>query len=197
MKGNQHRLFIALPLSDGVRNNLQKVQEELGESLSGFRWLRPEGMHLTLRFIGEVGLEDVSDVCRLAEEAVEEVEPFGFELRGLGAFPAPQRPKVLWVGVSGEVDPLHTMAVRLEEAVRQLGLRPEPKPFRPHITIARAATGRSPGSGRGAQASVETLVEQWQRRQHGKVFVREVVTYRSNLRGDGPQYERLATAHLG
>ncbi|HEX5042832.1 MAG TPA: RNA 2',3'-cyclic phosphodiesterase [Candidatus Polarisedimenticolaceae bacterium] len=139
------RLFLAVELPGALRRALAEVQESLRRSEEGWRWVRPEGLHVTLRFLGEVAQERVpalSPLWRAAAAAAAEPE---VEVGGLGTFPPRGRPRVLWVGLRDRSGGnLAALAAALEEAARGAGFTPEQRAFAPHLTLARAASGAAP-----------------------------------------------------
>ncbi len=129
------RLFYAVPLPEVTRSEIQRAIG-VAPAVAGARWVPPENLHLTLRFLGD------TDSARRAslEEAVRELQlppPFSIRLRGWGAFPRPARADVLWIGVEDHEGALRTAAEQLEAAARAAGFVPEERPFRPHLTAAR------------------------------------------------------------
>ncbi|AJE04727.1 RNA 2',3'-cyclic phosphodiesterase [Geobacter pickeringii] len=141
------RLFVAIDLPDGVKQSVA----DLCRGVPGVRWLPPEQLHLTLRFIGEAD-EAVDGAIRRGLAAIVS-PPFPLALRGVGCFPSPRRPRVLWVGLGGS-DPLHRLQQAVEAAVNGAGVPAEERPFSPHITLARlrehGETGIAPFLARNA-----------------------------------------------
>ena len=125
-----HRLFLALPMPEAARRALRA----LCQGLPGARWERPDQLHLTLRFLGDTRPEPRQAL--IARLAAEVWPPVVVSLAGLGTFPSGGPPRALWVGVSGSRGLLDLQA-RLEARVVDLGFPPEPRPFRPHVTLAR------------------------------------------------------------
>jgi RNA 2',3'-cyclic 3'-phosphodiesterase len=129
------RLFIALPLPAAVHSELAAVQERLRRQDVPVRWVAPQGMHLTLQFLGATDSALVEPL--LAELSL--IEPIHLELRlgALGAFPDPRAPRVLWAGIAGDTDGLHQVQVAVIQATRQYGFKPEARAFHPHLTLGR------------------------------------------------------------
>lgn len=125
------RLFVAIDLPDIQKNRLH----EICRGIPGTRWLPPNQLHLTLRFIGEVD----SGLFQAIRDGLSgaDLSPVTCHLRGIGCFPARGRPRVVWAGVSSEATGLTTMQNRIEQDLRRLGARSEDRPFTPHITLAR------------------------------------------------------------
>ena len=181
------RLFLALELSDELRAGIARVRRDLEAGLPGWRWVRPENVHLTLRFLGEVPDDRVAGHHEAWRRAAAECGPVRLEIGGAGVFPPRGAPRVLWCGVSanhpaGEIERL---AAALEGAARDEGFAPERRPFRPHLTLARARRGERPGVPAGD--SVGAL---------GEVEAREVVLFRSRLSPQGATYGVVETFPL-
>jgi 2'-5' RNA ligase len=124
------RLFVAIPLPDDVRARLGF----LSAGIPGARWVAPESLHLTLRFIGEVAEPVVADVAAALEGVA--AAPFMLELDGMGEFGSGKRLRALWVGVARSAA-LESLQARLESALVRMGLEPERRRFSPHVTLAR------------------------------------------------------------
>ena len=134
------RLFAAIPLPEPVRERLAMLQS----GLQGARWVKPENIHLTLRFIGDVANDVASDV----DTALSEIAAPGFalELDGVGNFARGKRPHALWAGVT-KSEPLMHLQAKIESALVRTGVEPETRKFSPHITIARLKDTRKGRTG--------------------------------------------------
>lgn len=142
MEDQTIRSFIAIELTGEVRSGLHKIQAEL--KLPGYtfvKWVVPEGIHLTLKFLGNISEQKVTEITRVIEEASREACSFRLTIGGLGVFPNLRRPRVLWVGVGGEVEKLVELQQRIDHGLEPLGFVPEARPFAPHLTLARLREG--------------------------------------------------------
>ena len=120
-----------------------RVQNRLRKLIEGdIRWVRPEGIHLTLKFFGDISGGDVANIATVVEKAAEEERPFSLAIGGAGVFPDPHRPRVLWLGMNGDVERLLAFQKGLEQALLQIGFPREQRPFRPHLTLGRIKTSR-------------------------------------------------------
>ena len=182
------RLFLAVELPKWIREELEGVQHRLKKSLPGWRWARPEGIHLTFRFLGEVRSEDEAVQRSAWRRAAASCRPVRLRVGGLGVFPARGPARVLWVGVreSSSTGRLEALASGLEEAARAVGFPSESRGFRAHLTLARAARGASPC--RPPEGAVGEL---------GELEAAEIVLFRSHLSADGARYDRLDAFPLG
>ncbi len=182
------RLFLAIDLPTDVRTAVRDLQERTRRSCPGWRWVRPEGIHLTLRFLGEVDPADEPRHRETWRRAVLAHPPVRCHVGGLGVFPGGGRPRVLWVGVrdASTTGDLAALAEDLEEAARELGFEPEERPFRAHLTLARAERdGRPVAPPPGGAALAEGIAAD------------EVVLFRSELGPGGARYSRVAAFPLG
>lgn len=185
------RCFVAIDIPDDVRTALARIQASLRERAprADLRWVDPAGLHVTLKFLGEVpeaGLSPVAGAVR-ATVAAHAAIPLG--LAGLGGFPSVAQARVFWAGIPAGVAELGRLAAALERALAPLGFPPESRPFRGHVTIARVRSPR--GVGRIAAA-----IQRDPDVDFGRWTATEVVLYQSRLRPTGAVYEPLATFPL-
>jgi 2'-5' RNA ligase len=133
------RAFIAIELSDdakaGLRAALQTVEATTG--FSAGRWVSPERMHLTLRFLGDTEDALIAGVAASMDRIARTFSPLSLELAGVGFFPDAHRPRIAWLGVGGESEELARLESRLSEELIALGIDRDPRPFHPHLTLAR------------------------------------------------------------
>ena len=134
------RTFIAVELPEDIRRGLVKLQKQIEMPGLSMRWVRTEAMHLTLKFLGDIKRDDIHEVGKFMREAVKGIEPFMLTVEGLGSFPAEGRPRILWVGVTGTVEPLSIIAEKLENGAREIGAKVEERRFVPHLTLGRVKT---------------------------------------------------------
>ena len=130
------RVFIGIELSDDVRCALTEIQSELGGMVADARWIRPENLHLTLKFLGNCPRGKVEEVVE-ALELMGKYLPCGIDLGGLGGFPSPRSARIIWVGVEDIDGRLEEMWRSCEKACRGLGFEKEKRKYHPHITIGR------------------------------------------------------------
>ena len=178
------RLFLAIELFGELRDDLSSLQQQLRTELDGWRWVKPQNIHLTLRFLGDAAAE-LDERCREAWRSVAaDTPPFTIRLDGIGSFPPRGRPRVLWVGLreDGSEGGLASLAAAFETAAREAGFEREARPFRPHLTLARARR-----SGRA------TLPEHHEFVSRSALDVDRVVLFRSELLPTGARYSVLDT----
>lgn len=182
------RTFLAINPSAEVLERIEDFQRELRESGADVRWVAPTAMHMTVQFLGEVREEEIPGIERGLVESFRDEAAAEVEFHGSGVFPNLRKPRVLWVGLSG--DGLSRISERAETALSPLGFPPEEREFRPHLTLGRLR------SMRGWDRLLPLLKANGDRR-FGTTRVAEIVLYRSDLRPSGAVYTPLARLPLG
>lgn len=189
----QIRSFIAIELPQNVKNGLAKLLSELGKTRHPFvKWVNPESIHLTLKFLGNIPFKQVAEINRLMEEAVQGTLPFHLEVSELGAFPNLKRPRVLWVSIKGEIDTLLSLQQSIDSALAPLGFAEEKRPFTPHLTLARLRERTSPAERKiFAELVMSTNFE-----SSYPLEVKTISLMRSQLTPEGAIYTRLFALKL-
>lgn len=182
------RSFVAVDLEPAVLEALAVLQRELAATQADVRWVRPEGMHVTLKFLGGLPADLLGQIHAAVQDSTSRVPPIPLRAHGIGAFPSLRRPRVVWVGLDDD-GRLAQLAARVEAALEPLGLAREKRAFTPHVTLGRVNSMRR-------WARLEGLLEAHLDDEFGASTVREVVLYRSTLRRDGAVYTRLWTIPL-
>ncbi len=185
------RTFIAVDVPGAVRKRAADLVERLRAGDVKVNWVVPTNMHLTLKFLGDLGDSKLVDVCRAVSDAVAPFSPWELLCQGAGAFPDATRPRTVWIGVRDGSDPLVALHAAIDEGLAKLGFSKERRRFQPHLTI-----GRVRGSGANQLELGKAIVS------HvdfpvGRVSVNEVLVFGSQLSRRGPSYEILARAPLG
>ena len=175
------RTFIAVELDEAIRERLAAAQERLRGAGPKVKWVRPERMHLTLKFLGEIDPETVDAVADAMVAAVEGVAPFEFAVAGIGAFPPRGAPRVVWAGVDDAAGGLTRLHKGLERELRKLGFPREKRAFRPHLTLGRVKERRGSERLRAQMAADAGAAFGLQR-------VEELVLFESVLSPQGPTY---------
>ena len=184
------RAFIAVGVSDALRQRLAAEQQRLRSSLPGASWTRPEGIHLTLHFLGDISPHLAERLGVELARACAPCSPFELVVRGLGVFPSPRRPRVIWVGVEGR-DDLHALHAACASVLHRRKLGAQRRRYHPHLTLARF---RRPLRKSAVAGLLEALDDP--PAEMGRVPVREVCLYRSELRTDGALHTVIARAPL-
>lgn len=184
------RTFIAVELPQHVKAALEEVQKELKETGADVRWVRPESIHLTLKFLGEIDEESVVRIRKVMEGVASAHRPFEVEVKGMGCFPNLKQPRVIWVGVLDRQKALASLQEGVEEAVGLLGFEREERPFRPHLTLGRVRTAK------GRQALLERMGSMLGQ-EFGTFEVHSVILFKSDLHPSGARYTPLWEMALG
>ena len=199
------RLFVAVPLPESACAAIGAVVDRVRERLAAadaeaaarggppggrVRWVRMDGLHVTLRFLGGTAEDHISAITRATDAAAAATPPFEVAVDGAGAFPSPGRPRSLWLAIVAGVDELAGLATRLDGALADAGWPSEVRPFRAHLTLARTDGVRA-----GPLAARELAVAAT---DINKRFLADrIVLFRSHLGGGPARYERLHEAALG
>jgi len=131
------RLFIAIELPPEIKQGIAKVQENLRKTGADANWTRPEGIHLTLKFLGEVEESRAQEIVLALTGATEGIGKMKLEVAGAGAFQNVKTPRILWLGVTGDIEKLAALQILVENAMVKLGFEREERTFSPHLTLAR------------------------------------------------------------
>lgn len=177
------RTFIAIDIPAAQREQIAQLQATLRRVGGRISWTRPEGIHLTLKFLGDVDQAQIPAVAEAVTRASRQVAPFEVGIAGVGAFPNFRQPRVLWVGIEEPTGRLKALARAIEEELRPLGFPPEVRDFSPHLTLGRVKDPRG----------VESVVRALQQANFaGGTFVaNEVRVMKSDLKPTGAEYTAL------
>jgi 2'-5' RNA ligase len=186
------RAFIAIELTPPILGKLGDLQSRMQRDLPPklLRWVRPEGIHLTLVFLGEIPVEQVDQIGEALHQACAGHAPFAVSIAGMGCFPNARRPRVVWVGVEEPSGTLARLHREIEGALEPLGFRPEARQFSPHLTL-----GRVKGGGRQAIEALGAYVARAGARV-GEMRVEAVHLMQSDLQPGGAVYTALAVVPL-
>jgi 2'-5' RNA ligase len=171
-------------LAESVIEEIAKVRLRLQEARGDVRWTRAEGLHLTLKFLGDIARNQVEPILAVLQDLVHERPALRIVAQGLGAFPHLRRPRVLWVGLQGEG--IVELSEALETALMPLDFPPEEREFTPHLTLGRV---RSP---RGWER-IFALIKEHEQAYFGESTVDRLTLYQSDLRPDGAIYTSLGS----
>lgn len=183
----QVRTFLAIPFPAEIIEAAQKIIRELAVSLPRVHWCRPESMHLTLRFFGELPEESLENIGEVMLSVVRLHSPFPMTISGLGAFPSSARPRVVWLGIR-DGQSLATFQTALEGGLDHAGFPPEDRPFSPHLTLGRCR--ESIPAARGILGKYRDVV-------CGTLNVEKIVLFESRLKPSGAVHLPRKTAYLG
>lgn len=184
------RLFIALEIDHAGKRAVGKLIDKLGRPPGKFRFCSPEQMHLTLNFLGDAPAERTAEIAEAMKRAVAGVEPFEFSVKGFGGFPDLRSPRVLWVGIDEPAGTLARLHARLTDELAALGVRPEDREFRPHITLARVKFLER-------RADYESLFKPLAGFAGPAQSAEQLLLISSELGEPGPRYTTIATVPMG
>ena len=190
----QIRCFIAIELPDEAKEGLARLKKELARDEHKFvKWVDPGGIHLTLKFLGNIPSKRVTEITEAMRTAVQGISRFHLEISGLGAFPSLRQARVFLVGIGGEVDKLSRLQQNIDSALAALGFAKEERSYVPHLTLARIKQGASPLERRvfGELVGATSFEDKYH------VEVEAISLMRSQLTPAGAIYTRLMTVALG
>ncbi len=183
------RLFVAVELTPGIRRAIIDFAQQGWVNWADVKWVNPEHLHLTLKFLGEVPEKKVPRIQSTLETLASTTRRFSCEVKGASRFPSLGIPRVLWVGFSRGAVGFTELAKRVNETMKDLGFPPEERAFSPHITVGRL---RSPIKWRELTKSWEGSVSQ----MFGSMTVRSIVLMKSQLTREGPVYTPIKNIEL-
>lgn len=185
------RAFIAVDPPDPVVEEIVKFLSRLEKETRGVRWVNPDGVHLTLRFLGGVEAETLAQIQSRMKRVAEGFGPFSLCPSGLGFFPHISRPRIVWVGLTGETERLKALQSAVAEGVADLPVKPEEKrDFHPHLTLGRIRDFHQ-------ISGLVKIVEEGKGWEPSEFRVGEIILYKSDLTPKGARYTKLGTFLLG
>jgi len=186
------RAFIAIELSPDLKKHLASLEEQLKSSGADVKWVKPENIHLTLKFLGEIDEKRLGEIAKIIQETTSKNKPFYISLASPGAFPNINSPRVIWIGIDKGDSETKQFAIILEEETAKVGIPPESRPFSTHITLGRVRSGKN----------CEKLVKNLENlaskppEDAPEFLVTKITLFKSTLTLGGPIYEALKEAHL-
>ena len=184
------RTFIAVDVGTIIRDRLIEMQASLAKEVADVKWVEPDNLHLTLLFLGEVNDRDLLAVCRCVSKATADRAAFPLEVRGIGCFPNPRRPRVLWAGIAEGAEELIALHADLEPPLLEQGCyRREERRYTPHITLGRVNDEQ-------AAEPIAKLLPKHQAWSGGHTMVKELLVMSSELTAKGPTYAVLSRGRM-
>lgn len=181
------RTFVAIHVAEAITSRLVALQQALRQAGASVAWTRPEGMHLTVKFLGNIAEERLPAIITAIDAAARQCVPFTVEVTGTGVFPTPRAPRVLWAGVRVGTAPLSAIAALVDTTLASIGFPSETRPFRPHLTLGRI---KSPEQ----VPQLMTLLACHAEDAFGSMPVTEMRVMRSDLSPQGARYTVLHRA---
>ena len=187
------RTFVAVELDDSVKAHIAAAIDRLrGKQIDNLRLVRPEGVHLTLKFLGDIDADRVPAVAQAMSQVAARHALFALTLGAPGVFPNANRARVLWIGVDGDLEPLKLLQAGVEDALTAIDFPPEKRGFNPHLTIGRMRHRASRSDRNRAADALSSL----RLPENQPIAVNAISLMKSALLPDGAIYERIAYARL-
>ncbi|MFC2168944.1 RNA 2',3'-cyclic phosphodiesterase [Acidobacteriota bacterium] len=178
------RIFIAIEIDKSIKDNLIHLLEKLNKQKGNVKWVKRQGMHITLKFLGEITAEKMSDLKAALRTVANKLKPFPISFQGTGTFPtAKKQPKVLWVGIEKN-DNLKLLQGTLEHELEKLGYQKENREFSPHLTMGRVKVPFQ-------LEMILSVFEKYRETHFGTMMVRQITLFKSTLRPTGAEYTAL------
>ena len=187
------RAFIAVEISDQMRGAIARVEEHLKYAGADVKWVRPELVHLTLKFLGDIDEKRAGEVSTIIDDIARARSKFEITAKDIGAFPRIEHPRVIWVGLDKGAAETAGLAAAVEEALAGIGFKKEERPFSPHLTIGRV---RSPLNKDKLKEKVVSAAESFHATSISPHTVTSIILFRSTLTPQGPIYTRIHESPL-
>ena len=184
------RAFIAIAVEPALAAEVRKVQQRLNSPGGVVRWINPEHLHLTLQFLGNVAAGQLDALAAALRRACAQTAPFQLALEGAGCFPNTKSPRVVWIGIQGDLEPLRILQEQIAQETKTFGDHGDERAFQPHLTIGRVKASGLEGRKTG-QAIEHVTVPRL-----GDWTVHHVLLVQSELSPQGARYTTLATVAL-
>ena len=184
------RTFIAFELPPVIISLLQKVQQELILLKLRVRWVHPANIHLTLKFLGDIDPGGIDKIGAAMAEAVIGSSPLKLAGSGIGVFPGIKRPRVIWLGLGGDIQALLALQGRLEEKLAGLGFPNQKRSFKAHLTLGRIKQAVS-------QALIRQMLNEYATLHSDDATFNQVILYKSDLKPSGAVYTKLKQINFG
>ncbi len=188
------RAFIAIEISDAQKGILDRVEACLERAEADVKWVRPESIHMTLKFLGEITERQKEDIAAELDKIAKSFEPFDLTLKEVGAFPGMEHPRVIWVGIEKGSDQPAVLARQVETEMSKLGFAKEERVFSAHLTIGRVRSPRNVNKLRDKMPAAVSVISTSGETVHK---VTSVVLFQSTLTPQGSTYSKLHESPFG
>jgi 2'-5' RNA ligase len=179
------RAFIAIKLPDFIKKDLKDVQKTMLTNGIKAKYISPENMHLTLKFMGNIDYDLLPELRDILTKSAQYVKPIRLSLKGIGAFPNSRSPKIIWAGINGETQKLSSLYAKLEQRLSNLGIPEEKREFHGHLTLARFKKNRL------SAQKFERFIQQTGQFESVKFTADRLILFQSRLMPKGPIYREL------
>ena len=184
------RTFIAIEIPGNIISKIRELQEGIKVYGLKIRWVRSENIHLTLKFLGDVEAVKVGEIAEAISKTVKGYTPISLKAKGIGVFPGIKRPRVLWVGLTGQLEALVRLQKTLDENLKLLGFPGEKRPFKGHLTMGRIKE-------RIDVKKFGDVLMAFRRFESETFTAGRLILYKSELKPSGALYTEMASASLG
>lgn len=177
------RAFIAIELPSKIIDGLKDIQDELKNGNNKIAWVKPENIHLTIKFLGDIDVDKIDSIAVLLETAAAKNRSFDVSVKGAGAFPTLDNPRVVWVGVEDDKN-LSRIYEELENGLLAIGFEKENRPFKPHLTVGRVKFLKD-------KKGFKERIEKYKDINLGHFAANSLCLFKSNLTPNGAVYTKL------
>lgn len=181
---DKSRSFIAIELPDHIRHAVLNIQNRLKSGVKGIKWVVPDNIHLTIRFLGDLDKKEIEAVKEVLAGVAGSMPPFSLSAKGIGAFPGLTRPRIIWIGLTGDLARLLELHLKVEDRLEAMGMEKEERRFKGHLTIGRVK-GKIDALRfiESAKALTDFETEPFS--------VNQIILFKSELKPAGPIYTRI------
>jgi len=183
------RTFIAFKLPKNIISSISEIQNRFKSYAFNARWVNPANIHLTLKFLGDINYADIEKVSETIINAVNSHTPVSLAVKGAGVFPGIKRPRVIWVGLTGEIEKLAGIQNDIEENLEKLGFPREKRPFRGHLTLGRI-------KGKIDPKKLLDVMKKFEKFESELFIADKIFLFKSNLKSTGSIYTELKSISL-
>ena len=184
------RAFIAVDLEKKIKENISRFLEKLDTGLRNVKWIKHQGMHITLKFLGEVCEAKIQKTGEIVGRITAEFQPFSLKIKGTGTFPhAKRNPRILWLGVESD-QTLLSLQEKMETGLENLGFLKEKRKYNPHLTLGRIRTN----------FKLQPILDELERHREdmfGEMTVKKILLFQSILKPSGAEYKIISEFELG
>ena len=185
------RAFLAIDPPEDILQAMSRLQEKLKREISGrISWTKPQGQHLTLKFFGDISTDDVKNICSAVQNRVTSEPSLNLKVEKLGVFPDARRPRVIWCGVTGDVEKLSVLQKQLDSDFAGIGFPAEDRPFHAHLTLGRIKDSHG-------LTGISEVITKYSSFAAGEYSCNELILFQSRLSTQGATYTKLAEFALG
>jgi len=183
------RTFIAIELPENIISSVLKVQDDIRSYGFKTRWVQKENIHITLKFLANINKADVEKIGKEIFESAKEYPPLKLAIKGVGVFPGIKRPRVIWIGITGQIDLLIEMHKTLDKRLETIGFPKESRPFRGHLTIGRI-------KGKVDPQRLIAAIKEFGEFESETFIANKLILFKSELNPSGSIYTKLKSILL-